>query len=76
MYIKIKVTPGAKKEMVKRISRDHYEMNVREKAEGNKANTRILELCRNIFPMSIIRIVSGHHSPHKILSVEEKKRAS
>ena len=46
-------------------------MAVRERAEHGLANRRMLELLRARFGgHAKIRIVSGHHSPHKIISVE------
>lgn len=69
MYIKIKVTAGAKREKIIKKSDDHFDISVEEKAENNQANKRILEIIRDIFKTKKIRIVSGHHSPSKILSV-------
>jgi uncharacterized protein (TIGR00251 family) len=70
MYIKVKVKAGARKETVERISDDHFDISIKEKAEHNYANTRILEIIRNIFPNKPVRIISGHHSPSKIISIE------
>ena len=72
MYIKVKVLAGAKREIVEKESDDHYKISVKEKAENNQANKRILEIMHEHFPNSQIKIVSGHHSPSKILSVEDK----
>ena len=72
MYIKVKVLAGAKKEIVEKESDDHYRISVKEKAENNQANKRILEIMHERFSNSQIRIISGHHSPSKILSVEDK----
>ena len=70
MYIHIKVKTSAKKESFEQINDDHFKVSVREPAERNLANTRILELVKNRFPDSQgIKIVSGHHSPSKLLSV-------
>ncbi len=73
MYIKVKVTAGANKEIIKNISSDHYAISVKEKAEHNYANKRILEIMHIEFPHSIIWIISGHHSPSKIVSIERKE---
>lgn len=72
MYIKIKVTAGAKKEKLARISEDHFEISVREKAEHNMANSRVREIIGEFFdvPVGKTKIISGHHSPGKILSVD------
>ena len=44
MYVKVKVTPGSKKELFTKISDDHFEASVKEKAERNMANDRVREL--------------------------------
>ena len=71
MYIKVKVSVGVKKEVIIEDSPDHYTISLREKAEMNRANNRILEIFQDLFPHQPIKIVSGHHSPSKILSVGE-----
>ena len=55
-----------------RKTRDHFEISVREAAERNLANGRVLELVARHFklPVGKVRIISGHHSPSKILSVD------
>ncbi len=72
MYIKIRIFPNSKEEKVDRISEDHYKISVKQKAENNMANNRLLEIMRNEYPNSIIKIISGHHSPSKILSIERR----
>ena len=44
MYIKVHVTTDAKKEIVEKLTDDRYDISVREPAEDNKANERILEI--------------------------------
>ena len=71
MYIKVRVFAGAKKEEFKKISNTHFEAKVREKAERNMANRRVVELTRKHFGAAgDVRIINGHHSPSKILSVD------
>ena len=70
MYIKIRAYPESKKELFIKESPDHFEVRVREKAEQNQANRRVLELVREHFGSVQVRIVSGHHSPSKIVSVD------
>lgn len=71
MYIKVKVTASAKKESIQKKSDNHYIISVREKAERNMANRRVCEIIASIFHISIkgVRIINGHQSPSKILSV-------
>jgi uncharacterized protein (TIGR00251 family) len=75
MYIKIKVKTEAKKERFSKISEDHFEIDVKVPAERNMANDRVIELVRNYFKgyNGDIRIVSGHHSPSKIISLDVDK---
>lgn len=73
MYIKVKVIAGAKKENVEKVKVNEYKISVREPAERNLANSRIIFLVAKeiSIPQSRIRIISGHHSPSKILSVRD-----
>lgn len=72
-YVHVKVTAHAGKESFKQIKKDHFEVSVREKAERNEANTRVLELVAEYFkvPINKVRIINGHHHPSKLLSVED-----
>ena len=71
-YIHVKVTASAKKESFVQKSEDHFEISVKEKAERNMANTRVLELIASHFevPIGKVRIINGHHHPSKLIIVE------
>jgi len=71
MYIKVKVQAGAKKEVLKQKTKDSYIISVKEKAERNMANKRVCEVLALSLGVSVknVRIISGHQSPSKILSV-------
>lgn len=73
MYIKVRVAAGVKKEVFEAVSGDSFLVSVKEPAEQNMANRRVLELIGAHFrvPPRSIRIISGHHSPGKILSVPD-----
>ncbi len=73
MYIKVRATPNSKKETVERVSEDHFKISVKEKAERNMANGRILDIIAKYFdvPVSAVKIINGHHSPSKMLSVRK-----
>jgi uncharacterized protein YggU (UPF0235/DUF167 family) len=75
MYIRVKVFPDAKKEVLKETGGLRYEVRVRVPAERNLANTRVREVFAGHFglPVGLVRIVSGHTSPNKILSISEAK---
>ena len=71
MYIKVKVVASSKKEELQKKSEDSFYVWVKEPAERNLANKRVCEIIAREFKVfsKSIRIVSGHHSPSKILSI-------
>jgi len=69
MYIKVRVIAGARSEKVVKESDDHFTISVKEKAKANAANARILQIVSDIYKTKNVRIISGHHSPGKLLSV-------
>lgn len=71
MYIKVLVKAGQRAEKVIKESDDHFVISVREKAERNMANKRILEIVRDMFPGMSVRIINGHQSPGKLIAVDE-----
>lgn len=75
MYVKVRAIAGFKKEEVILEKPNHFKIFVREKAERNMANRRILEIVAREYRTSPakVRIVSGHHSPSKLLSVDIEK---
>lgn len=72
MYIKVHVMAGAKKETVKKLSDTSYSVSVKEPALQNRANARVVALLAAEcgVPATRVRIVNGHHSPSKMLSVD------
>ncbi len=75
MYIRVRVAAGAKKESFEQVSEDSFLVSVKDPAEQNLANRRVLELVAVHFGINPkqVRIISGHHSPGKILSVPDRK---
>lgn len=73
-YVHVRVTTKARKEEVKLTKPDHLEIKVREKAERNQANARVIEILSEYFnvPVKKIKIINGHHSPSKLFSVERE----
>ncbi len=73
MYIHVKVRAGARSEQFEKVGRDHFAVIVRQKAERNQANIRVVELVAEHFGISVksVRIVSGHHSPSKLLAIPD-----
>ncbi len=71
MYIKVKVKTRRKREEVEKVNENTFHISVREKAERNMANTRILEILslELKIPINKIRIINGHQSPTKLISI-------
>ena len=71
MYIKVKVLANQKKEKVEKVGDDKFHISVKEKAEKNQANNRILEILSTELsvPKQKLQFVTGHHRPSKILFV-------
>ncbi len=73
MFIKVRVITGAPKEVITKKEDDLIEMYIREPAERNLANRRVLEVIREMYPNMPVRIVNGHHSPSKMIEVSAPK---
>ncbi|MFZ1075270.1 MAG: DUF167 domain-containing protein [Minisyncoccia bacterium] len=70
MYIKVFVTPGAKREKVEEKG-ETLAVSVREPAAGNRANDRVRAVIaeRLSVPFGKVRILTGHRSRAKMISV-------
>lgn len=70
MYIKVFVTPGARRERVEDVEEDLH-ISVKEPAQGNHANVRVREIVAERFdvPFNKVQILSGHRSRGKLLVV-------
>ena len=72
IYVRVKVKAGTRKEEFEQTSSDHFLVSVKEKAERNMANGRVIEIIAGFFKVAPgrVRIVNGHRSPTKLLVVE------
>lgn len=72
MYIRVTAHPGAKKESVLKESDTEFTISVKEEAERNLANRRIVQIIAEEFGIEPerIRMISGHRSRRKIINVE------
>lgn len=70
MYIKVFVTPGAKREVITEKG-ETLAISVKEPAMGNRANTRVREIIaeRANLPVGKVRILTGHRSRAKMISI-------
>lgn len=73
MYIHVRVVVGARKEKVEEVGAQRLKIAVREPAEQNRANRRVIELVAKHLgvPAGRIRLIHGHQSPSKLFSVRE-----
>jgi len=69
VLIKVKVSTGARTEKIVRKSDDLLLVSVRQSAERNLANKRVLELLRELYPGKSVKIVHGQRSPRKIIEI-------
>ncbi len=71
MEVKIKVTPGMRKEKITKIDDITFDIQVKEKAEGNQANMRIREIVAEIFSVALSRahMVRGFRGRNKVIRI-------
>lgn len=71
-YVKVVVITNSKKDSIIAKSSDHFAITVKDKAENNMANKKVIELLAAHFSISRakIRIINGHHHSHKLLVVD------
>lgn len=70
--IKVKVTPGASKELIREVDENTLEVFVREPAQRNMANKRVREVVAAHYgaPAASARIETGHRSRNKVISIK------
>lgn len=75
MYISVRVVAGAKEERVELLPKGRLKIWVKVPAQRNLANKRVLELVAEHLhvPLARVRLISGHTSPSKLFSIEEKE---
>lgn len=71
MYIKVRVVANQRKEKIEFLKEDSLKVWLKEKAERNMANNRVIEIISEHFkiPKAKVKIINGHHSPSKLLVV-------
>ncbi len=73
MRIKVKVKPNAKKEEIKEIEQNYFEIRVTVVPEKGKANKKVIEVLSKYLkvPKSRIKLVKGETSREKIFEIED-----
>lgn len=71
MLIKVKVHPDSHKEKKEFVEPDKLLLWVREPAQNNLANLRVVKMVAEHFKIESkkVRIISGHHRSSKIVEV-------
>ena len=71
--IKVKVKPNAKREDIKEIERDFFEVRTTVVPEKGKANKKVIEILSKYLkvPKSRIKLIKGETSREKIFLIEE-----
>ncbi|MEK7156631.1 MAG: DUF167 family protein [Patescibacteria group bacterium] len=71
--VRVKVWPDAGEEYLEEGKKGGLEIFVREPPQGNRANKRVCVLVARHYKVSVknVRIVSGHRTRGKILSVRQ-----
>jgi len=73
MYINVKVITNAKVPELTKLKELYYKAKLRSVPEKGKANTELIEMLAANFECrkSEIKILSGHHSREKLLSIPD-----
>jgi len=71
MLIHVKIKPDSKEDKIVEKNDTSFIVYVKEPAEDNRANKRLIELLAEKFNIvkSKVKIVTGHHAPSKILDI-------
>lgn len=71
MYVKVYVTPDARRESIEKENATTFRIKVREPRERNLANSRVRVLLAKEFAVDkkTIRLISGHRSSTKVFDV-------
>ncbi|HIO42311.1 MAG TPA: DUF167 domain-containing protein [Aquifex sp.] len=72
MLVKVKAKPRSKKEGVKKLAENYFEVRVNQPPEKGRANERIAELLAEYFdiPKSRVRLVRGETSKEKVFEID------
>ena len=71
MLIHVKIKPDSKEDKIIQKNETSFIVHVKEPAEENRANKKMVELMAGKFNIvkSKVRIITGHHQPSKILDI-------
>ncbi len=64
------VFASSKREKLIQLQEDKYEVYVKEPAQNNLANKRVIKIFSELFETKNIKILTGHKSPKKKLQIK------
>lgn len=75
IHVRVRVTPGAKKESFVQQEDTIFLASVKEPAERNEANDRVQQLVARFFnvPVKSARMLSGHRSLQKMFLIQRQR---
>jgi uncharacterized protein (TIGR00251 family) len=73
MIIKVKVKPNAKKNEIKKIDENYFEVRTTAVPEKGKANEKVIEILSDYLsiPKSKIKLIRGGKTREKIFEIED-----
>ena len=75
MIIRVRVIPESRREEVQELTPDHLIIRVKEKAEDNRVNNRLINLLAARFEVLTrdVRIVTGPHATSKLFDIKKEE---
>lgn len=72
MYVRVRVTPDAKKESIIETDGQMLTISVKEPAKQNLANERVKILVAEHYGVQVkkVKMITGHHSRQKMFSID------
>lgn len=72
MYVRVRAIAGARKEQVLEVDDKELVIHIKEPAQRNMANRRIMQIIADRFyvPVRSVRQLSGFRSPTKVFSID------
>jgi len=71
MHVRVHIYVDNRKEVIKEIGENNFEIKLKVPAEHNLANNRMREILARWYNTEVgkVRIITGHHSPRKVVDV-------
>lgn len=70
MYIHVRIKTKQKQDLIIKKKDLKYEVSVKEEPKQNMANHKLCSLLKDYFKAKNVRVISGHHSPSKLISID------